>query len=67
MVLFEQLMANHLSQVANFHQIFSIDAEISTTLFGQYASEIPGLKDLIAFDTEKEYFRVFALNIRIKK
>ena len=55
LVLFEQLMANHLSQVANFHQIFSVDSEISTTLFGQYASEIPGLKDLIAFDTEKEY------------
>lgn len=55
LVLFEQLMANHLSQLSNFHQIFSIDSAIKNTFYRQYADEIPGLDELISFETEKEY------------
>ena len=55
LILFEQLMANHLSQLSNFHQIFSIQSDINSTFINQYAEEIPGLKDLISFDTKEEY------------
>ena len=55
LMLFEQLMANHLSQLSNFHQIFSIDKEINSSLYKQYANEIPGLKESISFDTKEEY------------
>ena len=55
LTLFEQLMANHLSQLANFHNFFSIDKEINKTLYVQYAKNIPGLKDLLNFNNEEEY------------
>lgn len=55
LILFEQLMANHLSQLSNFHQIFSIDTKITSTFYKQYAEEIPGLKELISFETKEEY------------
>ena len=48
-------MANHLSQLSNFHQIFSIDSAIKNTFYRQYADEIPGLDELISFETKKEY------------
>ena len=55
LMLFEQLMANHLSQLANFHQIFSTQSEIKSTYFKQYADEVPGLKELISFDNKEAY------------
>ena len=55
LILFEQLMANHLSQLANFHQIFSTQSEIKSTYFKQYADEVPGLKELISFDNKEAY------------
>lgn len=55
LMLFEQLMANHLSQLANFHQIFSTQSEIKSTYFNQYADEVPGLKELISFDNKEAY------------
>lgn len=55
LMLFEQLMANHLSQLSNFHQIFSIDSGIMNTFYNQYAEEIPGLDELISFETKEEY------------
>jgi hypothetical protein len=55
LILFEQLMANYLSQLANFHQIFSTQSEIKSTYFNQYADEVPGLKELISFDNKEAY------------
>lgn len=55
LILFEQLMANHLSQLANFHQIFSIDSKVKSTYFKQYADAVPGLKELISFDNKEAY------------
>lgn len=55
LTLFEQLMANHLSQLANFHQFFSIDKEISQTFFVQNPEAIPGLKELVDFNNQEEY------------
>ena len=44
-----------MSQLSNFHQIFSIQSDINSTFINQYAEEIPGLKELISFDTKEEY------------
>lgn len=55
LTLFEQLMANHLSQLANFHQFFSIDKTINQTFFVQNPDAIPGLKELVSFNNEEEY------------
>ncbi len=61
LTLFEQLMANHLSQIANFNKFFSIDKEISKTLYVQYAETIPGLKDLLHFNSKEEYVNYLGL------
>tara|TARA_B110000977_G_C11091728_1_gene497192 strand:+ start:22382 stop:25147 length:2766 start_codon:yes stop_codon:yes gene_type:complete len=55
LILFEQLMANHLSQLANFHQFFSIEKKITNSYYTQYPSEIPDFKELISFNNRKEY------------
>jgi hypothetical protein len=55
LLLFEQLMANHLSQLANFHQFFSIEKNISKTFYSQYPHEIPKIDELIPFKSELEY------------
>ena len=61
LTLFDQLMANHLSQLANFHHFFSIDKEINQTFFVQNPIAIPGLKELVDFNNQEEYIEYLKL------
>lgn len=45
--IFEQIMADHLSQLANVRNIFSIDPNISTTYFKQKPEDIPDVASIL--------------------
>ena len=52
--LFEQLMANHLSQLVNTRNYFSIKNN-EKTFFSPYPSNIPNFSELINFDKKSDY------------
>lgn len=52
--LFEQLMANHLSQLVNTRNYFSVKNS-NKTFFSQYLSNVPGFSEIIDFDNKSSY------------
>jgi hypothetical protein len=52
---FEQIMADHLSQLANVRNLFSIDKDIKNTYFHQYPDDISDFDSLTPFETKEEY------------
>ncbi len=55
LAIFEQLMADHLSQLANINNIFSIDKSIHHTYFKQYPEDIPDFATVIKQDSKENY------------
>ncbi|MEM9819417.1 MAG: hypothetical protein AAF985_00035 [Bacteroidota bacterium] len=49
--IFEQILANYLSQLANIRHLFSIEDETNATYFSQLPRAIPQLKKLLAKKT----------------
>jgi len=49
---YDQLLANFFSQLANTKKLFSLDADIRQTYFGQYLDEVSGMADLYINATE---------------
>lgn len=47
LLVFEQLLANYLAQLANVNQLFSLDTNISNTYFSQGLYEVPHVADLL--------------------
>ena len=51
LLFFEQILANYQSQLANFSQLFSVEASEQETYFSQLLETIPGIADL--YDKEE--------------
>lgn len=62
LLLFEQVMANHLSQLSHVKHLFSLDTESKQTYFNQAPIDIPDLNQLIDFNSLASY-RDFVTNI----
>ena len=69
LLFFDQLMANHVTQLSNIRQLFSIDLDTTKTFFGQVPTDVPDLKKIIgdniesykhflndSLETKNEYF-----------
>ena len=54
LLLFDQLMSNHVSQVSNIRNLFSIDSNLKKTLFSVVPSDVPNLSKIIGND--KKYY-----------
>lgn len=52
LLLFDQLMANHLSQLSNVRELFSVDHKSDKTLFAQVPIDVPNLEEIIGKDFE---------------
>ncbi len=52
---FEQIIADHLSQLANVRNLFSIEKDIKNTYFHQYPDDISDFDVLTPFETKEEY------------
>lgn len=55
LLLFEQVMANYLSQLTNIRELYSVDERHLDTYFNQIPHDIAHLKEIIAFDDLKNY------------
>lgn len=53
--IFDQIMANYLSQLANTRKIFSIERDLKNTYFTQYPGDIPDF-DEITVEKEPEQY-----------
>lgn len=53
--IFEQIMADHLSQLANVRNIFSIDREIDRTFYRQIPEDIPNLDTVLIQESTSDY------------
>ena len=53
-MLFDQLMCNHVSQVSNIRNLFSIDSSLKKTLFSDVPSDVPNLSKIVGKD-KKNY------------
>ena len=51
---FEQLIANHLSQIAHAKNLFSFHEEDNTTYFSQPLSGVPGINEVMDTDPDSE-------------
>ena len=60
LTLFEQLMANHLSQLSSVRDFFSIDMSNYQTLFSQIPSDIPKFDEILIND-----LNTFEKNLKI--
>ena len=40
-------MSNHVTQLSNIRQLFSIDLDSTKTFFGQVPTDVPDLKKII--------------------
>jgi len=65
LLLFDQLMANHVSQLSNIRQLFSVDLAFPKTLFGQVPTDVPQLETIIGEDTD-DYAQFLANSIESK-
>lgn len=52
LLFFEQLMANHITQLSNIRQLFSVDLDPTKTFFGQVPIDVPDLKKIVGDDIE---------------
>ena len=50
LLLFDQLMANHVSQLSNIRELFSVDLKSNKTIFGQIPTDVPNLTKVIGVD-----------------
>ena len=55
LTFFEQVMSNHLSQLINLRNIFSINKEVDQTFFTQVPNSIPDLKSIL-IENEAELY-----------
>ncbi|GGE16945.1 hypothetical protein [Psychroflexus salis] len=62
LLLFEQVMANHLSQLSHLKSLFSANKDSIQTYFNQAPVDIPYFNDLIGFESIESY-RDFVKNI----
>jgi hypothetical protein len=53
--IFDQIMANYLSQLANVRKILSVDKELGSTYFSQYPADIPSFDEIIFEKDPKQY------------
>ncbi|MEO1434289.1 MAG: hypothetical protein AAFV80_02050, partial [Bacteroidota bacterium] len=60
LMCFEQLMANHLAQLANVNQLFSLDANLDQSYFYQMPVDIPEVRELVKGRSLKKFD--YALN-----
>lgn len=65
LLLFDQMMANHVSQLSNIRQLFSVDIESQKTLFGKVPTDTPALETIIG-DDEESYKEFLATSIESK-
>lgn len=54
LLVFEQIMANYLSQLVNVDKLLSADESISSTYFSQSLKGLNGYGDLVGDDTENQ-------------
>ena len=52
LLLFDQTMANHLSQLSNIRQLFSVDLESPKTLFEKVPTDVPKLQTIVGENIE---------------
>ena len=50
LLLFDQLMANHVSQLSNIRELFSFFLKSNKTIFGQIPTDVPNLTQVIGVD-----------------
>jgi hypothetical protein len=55
LLIFEQVMANHLSQLTNIRELYSVDDTHLETYFSQVPTDVPHLKEVIDFDSFDSY------------
>lgn len=53
--IFEQIMADHLSQLANVRNVFSIDREIDKTFYRQLPIDIPNISSILQKEDLGDY------------
>ena len=53
LLIFDQFMANHISQVTNIRNLFSVDISKSKTQFNQIPTDVPELEAIVGTDLEK--------------
>lgn len=56
LTIFEQVMANHLSQLINLRNIFSVQKEVDQSYFTQIPDTIPDLKSILV-EKDLEHFQ----------
>ena len=56
--IFDQIMANYLSQLANTRKIFSIEKELDKTYFSQYPTDIPRFEEIIIEKRPDQYLEI---------
>ncbi|MGA1543268.1 MAG: hypothetical protein ACO388_00485 [Saprospiraceae bacterium] len=55
--IFDQIMANYLSQLANTRKLFSIEKDIDRTYFSQYPSDIPDMDQITIEENPDQYLK----------
>ncbi len=55
LLLFEQLMASHLSQLAHIRELYSINKKDTSTYFNQVPTDIPALESVVNFKSFDGY------------
>ena len=65
LLLFDQLMANHNSQVSNMRNLFSVDVKPNKTLFGRAPLDVPNLEIIVGKDL-KQYNESLEKSIETK-
>lgn len=55
LTFFEQVMSNHLSQLINLRNIFSIDKQVDQSYFTQIPASIPDLKSILVDKELEDY------------
>lgn len=55
LLLFEQILANHLAQLASAKDLFSLQRTLKETYFNQFPSDIPGIGDLLSHATPSDF------------
>jgi len=60
LLLFEQIMSNHLSQLSNMRNFFSIDSLTPATYYNQVPYDVPNIKEVIKNENIVEYEKLLS-------